>query len=66
MFEKDSFPANYFDEIITFDHTPFHYFVQKVTTIWYPGRAIIKLCMYQISLTSCTKWWNDKRLNVSV
>ena len=66
MFEKGSFPAKYFDVILTFDHTPFYYFVQKVNAIWYPGRTIIKLCMYRFPLTSCTKWWNDKTLNVIV
>ena len=41
-----------------------HVHVHKVNENWYPGRAIIKCLRYQIQLTSCTKWWNDDRLNV--
>ena len=51
-----------FDQLL---NSPFHHFVQEVNEIWYPGRAVIKLLRYQISLTSCTKWRNDKGLNVS-
>ena len=32
-----------------------------VQHIWYPGRAIINLHRYHVSLTSCTKWPNNKR-----
>ena len=50
-----------------FNQMLFCHFVQKVNEIWYPGRAvIIKLLRYQIPLTSCTKWWNDEWLKVSV
>ena len=31
---------------------------RKSVIIWYPGRAIVKLLRYQISSTSCRKWWN--------
>ena len=37
-------------------------FVQEVNEIWYPGRSIIRLLRYQISVTSCTKWLNNKHL----
>ena len=50
----------------TFNHSSFHHFVQEVNEIWYPGRDIIKLLRYQISLISCTKWQNDDQLNVGI
>ena len=31
-------------------------YIQEVNEIWYPGRAIINLLRYKMSLTSCTKW----------
>ena len=54
------------DQTLTISRLLFHYFVQEANEIWYPGRAVIKLLRYQISLTSCTKWRNDEWLNVSV
>ena len=52
--------------MLAFNCSPFHHSVQEVNEIWYPGRAIIRLPSYQISLTSCTKWRNDDQLKVSI
>ena len=35
--------------MFTFNHMPFHHFVQEVNEIWYPKYTIIKLLIYQIS-----------------
>ena len=53
--EKRHFLQNNFYEILSFNLSPFNHFVQEVNEIWYPGRAIVRLLRYQISLTSCTK-----------
>ena len=42
------------------------HFVQEVTELWYPVRAIINLLKYHIVLASFTKWSNSKQLKVSV
>ena len=52
--------------MIQFSRLPFHYFVQEVNEIWYPGRTIINLLRYQILLTSCTKWWYTNQLKICV
>ena len=57
--KRDTFLQNYFDQLR-------HNFVQEVSEIWYPGRAIINLLSYQILFAFCTKWWNDEQLKVSV
>ena len=51
-----------FNEMLTFNLLPFRHFLQEVNEIWYPGRAItcIKLLRYKISLSSRTKYRNDK------
>ena len=51
---------NNFDQMLTFHHKPFYHFAQEANGIWYTERAIIKLLKYQISLTSCTKLWNNE------
>ena len=66
MSKRDLAPQNNFDHMLTFNWSPFHHFIQEADEIWYPGRVIIKLLGYQISLTSCTKWWNDEQLKVRV
>ena len=55
---------NNFDQTLIFSHSPFHHLVQEVNEIWYPWRASINLLRYQISSTSCTRWWNGKWLHV--
>ena len=49
-----------------FNRSPFCLFL-KVNEIWYPERAtcIIELLGEHISLTSCTKGWNDKHCDWS-
>ena len=39
IFEKGHFPQN---NLLIFNHSPFHCFVQEVNEIWYSKRAIIK------------------------
>ena len=52
---RDTFLLSNFDQKLTFNHSSFPHFVQEVNGIWYPGRTIINLLRYQISLTSGTK-----------
>ena len=60
-FQKGTFsPQNNFDQMFTFNHSSFHHFVQ------YLRSSIITLTGYQMSLTSCTKLGNGKRLKVSL
>ena len=54
---RDTFLQSNLDQKLTFNHSSFHHIVQEVNEIWYPGRAIINLLRYQMSLTSCTEWW---------
>ena len=62
IFEKGHFPTKY---LIT-QHVVAIFYKRSITSIWYPGRAIIMLLRYHISFTSCTKWQNDDQLHVSV
>ena len=48
-FQKGHFPASNFDQMLTFNCSPFHHFVEEDNGIWYPGRVIIKLLGYQIA-----------------
>ena len=62
---RPNFRRDTFDQMLTFNRSPFHHCVPDVNDVWYPGRAIIKLLRYQILLASCTKWINSKQLNVN-
>ena len=53
-------PQNNFDQMLIFNHSPFHQFAQEVNALRYPGSDSTNLLRYQISLTYCIKWWNDK------
>ena len=48
--------------MLTFNDLSFRHFVQEVNEIQYLRSLLIALTGYQISLTSCTKWWNDEQL----
>ena len=48
--KRDIFLQNNFDQMLTFDHSSFHHFVQEVNEIWYLRRLILALPGYQMSL----------------
>ena len=54
-FENEHFPSHNFDQIFTFNCSPFSmkFGIREVT-------HIIKHLRHQISLTSCTKWQNQE------
>ena len=54
-----------FDQTVIFLCSLFGHFVQRANKIWYLRRLILALHGYQISLTSCMKWWNSKWLKTS-
>ena len=42
--------------------TKFHWLSGGIMSIWYLRRLFIDLRGYQVSLASCTKWWNSDHL----
>ena len=55
--KRDTFLQNDFNQTLTYNHSPFYHFVQDISEIQYPGRAV-QLLRYQISMTSSTKQRN--------